>query len=309
MELRARTYLGTVKRLSVMHKPTVLVTGLSGLIGTRFLELYGNDFNLINVDLTTGVDITNRDQIAACFASAKANSVIHMAAYTNVKAAFEQTGDRQGLCYQVNVEGTRNVVQAAQEYGTYLIHVSTDFVFDGTKEEAYTEEDEPHPIEWYSQTKYEAETIVRDQAPGSVILRLAYPYQAKPNRPDFLNTMISDLTHNRLPPMFADHYITPTFADDLAKVFAYCINKHPQGIYHAVGSSWHTDYDIAQLTKGVFNLTGKVQKGSLDAYVLKAKRPYQKHLRISNKKLLNDFNLEMLTLPEGLEQVRRQLLA
>ncbi len=293
----------------VMHKPTVLVTGLSGLIGTRFLELYGNDFNLINVDLTTGVDITNQEQVTTCFASAKASAVIHLAAYTNVKAAFEQTGDRQGLCYQVNVEGTRNVVQAAQEFGAYLIHISTDFVFDGTKEEAYTEEDQPHPIEWYSQTKFEAETIVRDQAPASVILRLAYPYQAKPNRPDFLNAMISDLTHNRLPPMFADHYITPTFADDLAKVFAYCINEHPQGIYHAVGSSWHTDYDIAQLTKGVFNLTGKVQKGSLEAYVLKAKRPYQKQLRMSNKKLSNDFNLEMRTLPEGLEQVRLQLLA
>lgn len=293
----------------VMQKPTVLVTGLSGLIGTRFLELYGNHFNLINVDLTTGVDITNREQVTACFASAKASAVVHLAAYTNVKAAFEQTGDRLGLCYQVNVEGTRNVVQAARENGTYLIHISTDFVFDGTKEDAYTEEDQPHPIEWYSQTKFEAESIVSDNAPESVILRLAYPYQAKPNRPDFLNAMISDLTHNRLPPMFADHYITPTFADDLAKVFAYCIREHPQDIYHAVGSSWHTDYDIAQLTKGVFNLTGKVQKGSLDAYVLKAKRPYQKQLRMSNKKLSKDFNLEMRTLPEGLEQVRLQLLA
>ena len=293
----------------VMQKPTVLVTGLSGLIGTRFLELYGNHFNLINVDLTTGVDITNREQVTTCFANAKASAVVHLAAYTNVKAAFEQTGDRLGLCYQVNVEGTRNVVQAARENGTYLIHISTDFVFDGTKEDAYTEEDQPHPIEWYSQTKFEAESIVSDNAPESVILRLAYPYQAKPNRPDFLNAMISDLTHNRLPPMFADHYITPTFADDLAKVFAYCIREHPQGIYHAVGSSWHTDYDIAQLTKGVFNLTGKVQKGSLDAYVLKAKRPYQKQLRMSNKKLSKDFNLEMRTLPEGLEQVRLQLLA
>lgn len=292
-----------------MHKPTVLVTGLSGLIGTRFLELYGKLFNLVNVDLTTGVDITNSDQVTSCFSSSKAQAVIHLAAYTNVKAAFEQTGDRQGLCYQVNVEGTRNIVQAARAIGAYLIHISTDFVFDGTKQEPYTEEDQPHPIEWYSQTKFEAETIVTQQAQESVILRLAYPYQAKPNRPDFLNAMISDLQHNRLPPMFADHHITPTFADDLAKVFAYCIRHQPQGIYHAVGSSWHTDYDIAQLTKGVFNLPGKVQKGSLEAYILKAKRPYQKQLKMSNKKLVKDFDLEMLTLPEGLEVVRQQLHA
>lgn len=290
-----------------MHKPTVLVTGLSGLIGTRFHELYGNHFNLINVDLTTGVDITNTEQVTNCFAGAKASAVIHLAAYTNVKAAFEQTGDRQGLCYQVNVEGTRNIITAANTHGVYLIHISTDFVFDGTKEDAYTEEDEPHPIEWYSQTKYEAEQLIKRAAQESIILRLAYPYQAKPNRPDFLHTMITDLTHNRLPPMFADHHITPTFADDLAKVFALCIRQHPSGIYHAVGSSWHTDYDIAQLTKGVFNLTGKVQKGSLDAYILKAKRPYQRQLKISNKKLLKDFNLEMRTLPEGLEEVRKQL--
>ena len=169
----------------------VLVTGLAGMVGTRFEQLYGGKYELMSLDLASGVDITKREQVNQVISQSAAATVIHLAAYTNVSAAYEQQGDLDGACYKVNVLGTQNVAQACKNNGKYLIHVSTDFVFDGTKQSAYTEEDLPHPIEWYGETKYLAEKEVQNILDNWVILRLAYPYQAMPVRPDFLAKYVS----------------------------------------------------------------------------------------------------------------------
>jgi dTDP-4-dehydrorhamnose reductase len=140
----------------------VLGTGLSGLIGTRFQNLSGNRFTFTNLDLSTGIDITDPDSVERVMSGSPAEVVIHLAAFTNVTAAHEQHGDKNGLCYRINVTRNRNVIaRAAEKYHKHMIHISTDYVFDGTKEEVYTEEDVPCPIEWYGETKYIAEQAVQ----------------------------------------------------------------------------------------------------------------------------------------------------
>jgi dTDP-4-dehydrorhamnose reductase len=291
-----------------MSNMTIIGTGLSGMVGTRFQELYGDRYIFSNLDLTTGVDITDRNQVERAIAESNAQVVVHLAAFTNVSAAHLEEGNTEGTCYRVNVGGTENIALAAAKHDKYLIHISTDFVFDGTKQDPYTEEDTPNPIEWYGQTKLWAEEAVVKAGGKHVILRLAYPYQAKPMRPDFLETIRQKLTDNTLPPAFTNHSITPTFVDDLVAVFDYSITNQPTGLYHALGSSWHTDYEIALLVKELFHLPGDVKEGDVDAYIKTVNRPYQKTMKVSNQKLRRDFKLEMKTLPQGLEEIVRQLL-
>jgi dTDP-4-dehydrorhamnose reductase len=288
-------------------KPMIAGTGLSGMVGTRFRELYLDQFEFENWDLTTGVDILNQDQIAAKMAATKAEVLIHLAAFTNVSAAHEQNGDKQGTCYGVNVLGTEHIAKAARDQGKYLIHISTDYVFDGTSDRPYIETDTPHPIEWYGATKLMAEEKVQQYLDSYAILRLAFPYQARPMRADFLATIIEKLESNSLPPAFTDHTVTPTFVDDLANTFAYFAKHKPGGVYHAVGSSWHTDYEMATMVKDTFNLEGDIRKGSLQEYSKTIKRPYQKTMKVSNAKLQKDIGIKMKTFEEGLEAIVKQL--
>lgn len=289
-------------------KSTLLVTGLSGLVGSRFRQLYGDKYEFINLDLTSGIDITDAKSVEQIFNEYRhARAVIHLAAFTNLNAAQEQNGDKQGVCYKVNVVGTKVVAQAAAKVGMYLVHISTDYVFDGEKTTSYTEEDDPNPIEWYGQTKYWAEQEVSAIGGNYVILRLAFPYQAKPMRPDFMAKMRQGFENHSLYPLFTDHFITPTFVDDATQVFDFVVRQHPGGLYHMTGSSSHSDYEIGQIVKRVFGYEDEVRSRSLAEYLASNPRPYQKSLKIDNSKLQKELGIKMRTLEEGLIEIKNQL--
>lgn len=285
----------------------VLVTGLNGMIGSRFKELYGSTLTMEGMDLANGVDITDSQSVNRLIGQSAAKAVINLAAFTNVSAAHEQNGDKSGPCFQVNVTGTKNIAAACAKNHKHLIHISTDFVFDGTKETPYTEADEPQPIEWYGQTKLWAEEAVKQSEVKWVILRLAYPYQARPVRPDFVTGMREKMLSGTLPPQFTDHVVTPTWVDDVARVFDFCIKNQPKGIYHMTGSSWHTDYEMATLVSQIFGIEAEIKEGSLQAYLKTVQRPYQRMMKVSNAKLVRDFGIKMKTFEEGLLEIKAQL--
>lgn len=279
------------------------------MVGSRFVELFEEEFEFKNLDLATGVDITNEELTKQnIVGEGNGGVVLHFAAFTDVSAANEQAGDKAGLCYRLNVLGTRHVAQSCKLEGKYLIHISTDFVFDGTKNSPYTEDDSPNPIEWYGQTKFWAEQEVKKSGVEGVIVRTTYPYRThfKPKK-DFVRNIITKLKDNTLPPMFTDHIITPTFIDDVAHALKVIIAKKPQGIFHVVGSSYESNYDIAIKVAEVFGLDkDKVRKGSLEEFLKTAKRPYQKRLATSNTKLKKDLGVSMSTLEEGLQKMKQQ---
>jgi len=290
-------------------KTPLIVTGLSGLIGSRFAELYGHKFEFTNLDLTNGIDITDSAKVMAAVAGSAADIILHLAAFTDVEAAAKQDGDKSGLAYRVNVLGTQNLVKATQKHNKYLVHISTDFVFDGTKKKPYTEEDQPKPIEWYGQTKAMAEAEVQklDKRNWSII-RTASPFRANfPDKPDLVRKIISGLEKNNLPPMFTDHFMTPTFVDDLCKVFFMFTLKRPKGIWHATGSSHVTDFELAELVKSTFNLKGSIKSGSVEDYLKKSHRPYHKSLIMSNKKLQEELGNPMLPVASALMIMKTQM--
>lgn len=289
-------------------KPKLLVTGLSGMVGSRFTKLYEDAYDFVNLDLTSGIDITDQGSVNTVFAdNPDSIGIIHLAAFTNLNAANEQAGNTDGVCYRVNVTGTEVIAKAAALHKQYMVHISTDYVFDGEKAEAYSEIDIPNPIEWYGKTKYLAEQAVTASGVDHVILRLAFPYQASPMRPDLIAKMRQGFETHSLYPLFTDHYITPTFVDDVAHVFNYVAEHKPTGLYHMTGSSSHSDFEIGQMVKRVFGYEDEVKPGSLTEYLEKNPRPYQKSLKIDNSKLQKAFGVRMKTLEEGLAEIKQQI--
>src|SRR3989344_2582169 len=290
----------------MVRKTRVIVTGLSGLIGQRFQQLYGDKCELVNVDLTTGIDITNVESVKKILGESRAEVVLHLAAFTDVAAAHGQHDNKKGLCYRINVDCTHNVAQYSNQFDKFLIHVSTDFIFSGKKDRPYTEDDSPDPVDWYGTTKFLAEQEVQKAGENHTILLLAFPYQAKPVRPDLVSKIAEQLKTGTLPPQFGDNFITPTFVDDLCAVFNYCINQRSKGIYHAVGSSWHSSYEVASMVKERFHLSGEIKKASIVEFVRTTGRPFPHKLRLSNEKLKRDFQLSMRTFNDGLTEVFQQ---
>lgn len=289
-------------------KTSLIATGLSGMLGDRFRELYGHKFDFQNLDLTEGVDINDEKAVMSAVEQASGDVILHLAAYTDVDEAHKQEGDKSGPAYQVNVVGTQNMVKAAKDYNKFLIHISTDFVFDGRKHKAYTEDDRPNPIEWYGKTKLMAEEKVQEGLDHYSIVRLSFPFRSNYEpKTDLVRRIIDGLKNDNLPPMFQDNFITPTFVDDLCKVFFMFTLKRPRGVWHATGSSHVTPYELANTVKEVFELPGNVPEGKLEDVINDEDRPRQKSLKMSNDKLQEELGNPMLPLESALMIMSTQM--
>jgi dTDP-4-dehydrorhamnose reductase len=285
----------------------IIGTGLSGLVGSRIVEL-NSDIQFTDLSLDTGFDILKSDTLKPVFEKFTGDVVLHLAAFTDTNAAWSQKGNKNGLCYQLNVVGTQNIVDLCRQYDKHLIYISTDFVFDGQKKGSYLETDTPHPLEWYGQTKYEAEKIAATI--NSSIIRFAFPYRANfPAKMDIVRKIIAKLSASEVVTMFTDQLTTPTFVDDIALGLRKIIDQKPLGIYHLVGSSSQSPYDMAKLIAATFGYDGNLVNPSSLVDYLKTPdaRPYAPNLSLSNQKFVSEFNFPPKTLPQGLEELKKQL--
>jgi dTDP-4-dehydrorhamnose reductase len=293
-------------------KPKIIGTGLTGLVGSRIIELLKDKFEFIDFSLDKGINILDQNSLSQAFASHQdAAAVIHLAAFTDTNAAWEQRGDKSGLCYQLNVVGTKNILNLAQKNNQYFIYISTDFVFDGAKTTPYAESDTPNPIEWYGETKYIGEQVVLNSRHPSAITRITYPYRANFElKPDIVHKVLTKLQAGDIVKMFSDQICTYTFIDDIAVALGQFLDKKYTGIYHLVGSSSHSPFDMAKLVAQTFAYDPNlVQASSLDEYIKSQpqdSRPWQKTLITSNQKAIN-LGMKFKTLVEGLAQIKTQI--
>jgi len=287
----------------------ILATGATGLIGSRFVEMFEGKYDVINMDLTCGVDITKPETITAVVdVHPDAKTLIHLAAFTDTNQSFAQTGDKSGLTYQVNVMGTQNIASVCKEQGIHLIHISTDFVFDGLKATPYTEDDSLSPIEWYGATKAMAEDVVKSSGASYTIVRLSYPYRATYDlKPDLIKKIRAGLESGKLYPQFTDTTITPTFIDDIATAFDKIIQLKPTGILHTVGSDALSPYQLAQKVAMTYGFDPSVVKeGSLSQYLKTAARPFARKVAMSNQKASDILGMHFASIDEGLEAIKKQ---
>ncbi len=264
----------------------VLGTGLSGLVGSRLVELLSDEYEFTNLDLTNGVDILNPETIERVVAGSDAKSLLHLAAFTDVNAAQQQNGDKSGSCYQVNVEGTRNVAQVCAKYQKHLVHLSTGYVFDGQKNAPYLEEDPKNPTDWYSVTKSVAEEVVTEVTPDAAILRINFPYRTDEfAKRDIWHKIADGLKEGKRGPFFADHYFTLTPIEWLAEIMRWVLKKRPAGIYHATTDQVYTDLSLAREIQQSLGLSGELLSSSVTDYNRTTTRPYQPSLILSSEKL------------------------
>lgn len=287
----------------------IIGTGLTGLVGSRIMEL-NPDVNFVNISIESGVNILDPIALEKVFSENQdADAVLHLAAFTDTNAAWDQKGDKTGLCYQLNVNGTQNIVDLCRKYGKYLIHISTEYVFDGNKVGPYTEDDATSAIEWYGETKAMAEKVVTDSGINASIVRLAFPYRAKyDTKVDFIRKVKSKIENGDTLNLFDDQITTPTFIDDIAAGLKVFFDKKPTGIYHLVGSSSQSPYDLGIMVADVFNLDKSKINASKLADYLKTEnaRPFAKNAALSNDKV-KSLGITMKTLREGLEEMKRQI--
>ncbi len=289
-----------------MQKVPILGTGLNGLIGSKFVAHFKETYDFDNLDLRNPqrpIDITNEKQVFAAVAASEAKFLIHMAAFTDVTGAWQQTGDENGLCYQVNVTGTKNLVKACEQTGKHFIHLSTAYVFDGEKKEMYVETDKTNPIEWYGKTKALAEEIIQASRLDWTILRIDQPFRNDSfEKIDTLHRILEGMKNHKLYPQFSDHYFGPTYINDLAKIIDLVIRQKITGLYHASsGESW-TDFAFAKLIKETFKLEFPLQEGSLAEYLKTSNRPYQKNTALNIDRLKNLLDFKLKSVKEAIKE-------
>jgi len=283
-------------------KKQIIGSGLSGLVGSRIVELLSSQFEFENLDLMSGINILNLNEIEPKIANSKAKTFIHLAAFTDVNAAWQERNNKNGLCYQINVLGSANIAKLCQKYHKFLVHFSTDFVFDGKKITPYAEKDKPNPIEWYGQTKFLAEKEIENSGCEFCIVRIAFPFRENfADKTDLVRKMIESFKNKNLYPMFFDQKITPTFIDDIAAGIKIILNKKPEGIYHLVGSTFLSPYELAKKIAKLVNFDSSlIKKTSLFNYLKDhpESRPYHKNLALSNEKAKKQLGIEMKTIDE-----------
>ncbi len=305
-----------------MTKVKIIGTGLSGLVGSRIVELLSSKYDFVNLSLETGVDITNLSLLDKKFKELPYTKlVLHLAAFTDVSSAWIQNENKNGSCYQVNVIGSKNIAQLCKNYNKYLIHISTDYIFDGYNPPTggYKETDVPNPIEWYGKTKLWAEQEVQKSGCRNAILRIAFPYKAEFSpknlelkiKLDLVRDIKAKLESGEKINRFTDQIITPTFIDDIAKVIDKMIKVKSKGIYHCVGSTSLSPYELAIKIADVFKLDKTlINKSSLEEFIktIDDDRPRQKNLSLSNQKLERELGIKMATIDQGLNKIKNQLI-
>lgn len=287
----------------------ILGTGLTGLVGSRTVEILKDLYEFENISRATGVDITNKEQVTKAISESDAPVVLHLAAKADVDGCEKDKAlGEKGEAWLINAEGTRNVTGACQQAGKKLIYISTDFVFDGEYSplKGYTEESKTNPLNWYAQTKYEGEKIVSELTSPWMILRIAYPYRAHFEKNDFVRAVLKRLQSNEPVTMVSDHMFTPTLVDDIANALHRLLMQDATGLFHVTGDSSLSPFEAALKIAKVFDLDSKLIGSTTRAEFFKERaiRPFR--LAIENDKI-EQLGIQMRTFDEGITELKTQL--
>ncbi len=255
----------------------ILITGANGMLAKAVRERLKN-YELICTDVEE-LDITNREEVQKYVKELKPDFIVNCAAYTAVDKAEED----YDLAEKINADGPRNLAIAAKENGATLIHVSTDYVFDGnlSTDKVYIEDDKKEPVTVYGITKLHGEQAVEQNTDKYYIFRTAWLYGDGNN---FVRTMLKLGKEKEEVNVVADQHGSPTYAVDLANIIGNAIEKKiPYGIYHSTNEGYTTWYDFTKKIYELANLNCKVNPVTSEEFVRPAKRP--KNSMLSKEKL------------------------
>ncbi len=287
----------------------VLITGCNGQVGSCLTEQLANNEKITVLALDRQhLDITNQDAVGAVVTEFQPNVIINAAAHTAVDKAEEEVA----LSYAINRDGPKYLAQAAQTIGAAILHISTDYVFEGNKVGDYIETDPTNPQGVYGESKLAGEIAVAESCDKHIIFRTAWVFGEHGN--NFVKTMLRlGATRDALS-IVGDQSGGPTYAGDIAKALiqiAKCITQGDTveyGVYHFSGLphvSWYefadAIFDVAVQQK-LFENKPALTSITTDQYPTPAKRP--SNSRLSNEKIVTNFSIEVSDWKAALDNIQ-----
>jgi dTDP-4-dehydrorhamnose reductase len=276
-----------------LSKPLILVTGGSGQVGSGIVQANRGRFTLVTPSRAE-LDLADPPSITGMIDSNEWSAIINCAAYT----AVDKAESEHGVAFSINAEAPAAIAKAAAARAIPVLHVSTDYVFDGTKSAPYVEDDPVAPLGVYGASKEAGERAVRETHPQHIILRTAWVVSPWGN--NFVKTMLRVGAERDKLSVVDDQIGCPTSANDIAETLLTLTESllsdksAPAGTYHFVNAgqaSWH------ELATEVFRVAArhgrvapKVDAIPTSAYPTPAKRPANS--RLSTEKLARDFGIK-----------------
>lgn len=287
----------------------LLVTGAGGLLGSEVVEC-AQKINEMNIKqkctpvyeilgTTHGsLDITDRAAVLATVREFRPDCIIHCAAYT----AVDKAEDEQEKCYAANVLAPQYMAEAANEIDCALLHVSTEYIFDGEGDQPYGADSEMNPINYYGMTKMLGEKAVREQCRKYYIARTSWTYGKNGN--SFVKTMARVAKTRPEVSVVDDQIGSPTYVKDVAEKILELVNSGAYGIYHLVNSGYCSRYEMTKYLYGLLDIETNVKPIKSSDYMAKARRPL--NCRLSQNLLLNAGIEPLRAWNEALEEFCRE---
>jgi len=295
----------------------ILITGSNGLLGQKLVELLlsAKDIQVIatargenRLPFTEGydyqsMDITSREQVHNVVENVKPNVIIHTAAMTNV----DQCESEKDTCWSQNVSSVEYLIEACSKIDCFLLHVSTDFIFDG-KSGPYKEDAEANPISFYGWSKYAAEKQVTNSNIRWGIARtvLVYGIAHDMSRTNIILWVKKSLEDGKNIKVVTDQWRTPTLAEDLAKGCALIAGQEAEGIFNISGKDFLTPYEMAIMTADYFKLDKSlISQADSTTFSQPAKRPPRTGFDLSKSQQVLGYKPVSFT--EGIEVLAMQI--
>ena len=241
----------------------IILLGAKGMLGSEVYSLCGKD-NVMPLDLPE-FDITDKNQLEKILEDA--NIVINCAAFTDVEKSESQSEQ----AFKVNAEAVGNLAQIAHRKNVYVIHISTDFVFDGKKETAYIETDRTNPINVYGKSKLEGEVLLAKNHNLYAIIRVQWTYGRNGN--NFITKLISFSRQKSNLKVVNDQFGSPTWTQEAAKVIHEFISKKPQGLFHYAPAGFASRCDVAKFAFEKLKISTPVIPCKSSEFPTAAQRP------------------------------------
>lgn len=282
-------------------------------MGRKLLQLMAGSFEVLAADMNRPpdiiggafypLDITDRESLFALIREIEPRTVVHTAAFTDVDGCET----KRELAWRVNVEGTANVAQTCSEVGAKLVHLSSDYIFDG-ENGPYSEDDRPNPISYYGLTKWESERKVQSISKDYIIARTTILYGYAPYvRPNFVTWTVNMLRQGKRIKVVTDQVGSPTLVDNLAEMIIRAIELDRRGVYNMVGGELIDRYSFGLKIASHFDLDPSlIEPVTTDQLQQAAPRPLKAGLKI--ERIVEELGVQALGVDEGLRVVKSQMM-
>jgi len=288
----------------------ILVTGANGLLGQKVVEIFKreSEYELLSCDLVGNkdngltLDITDHHQVMEMVRSYKPSVIVNAAAFTNVDLAEKE----KEVAYKVNATAVGHLADAANVFDAKLVHISTDYVFDG-QDGDYSEESLPNPISYYGKTKLAGENLVKSKLRDHAILRTQVLYGFGRNiKKNFVLWVVEQLAKHENIRVVDDQVGNPTLADELAFAILKVCQKNATGLYHVSGFETISRYEFASKVAKAFGLDfSLVKRIKTSELAQPAKRPMNSSFICL--KAQTELGLSMPPVSDSLSQMKQQM--